>query len=118
MGELLIRFAIGGLVVSLFASLGDVFRPKSFAGLFSAAPSVALATFGLTIAKRGHAYAALEARSMLLGVAAFLVYTLAVNCALMRTRAGVLASTLAALPLWVAVSFGLWALLVRGPRWL
>ena len=44
MMELLARFAIGGLVVSLFAMLGDVFRPKSFAGLFGAAPSIALST--------------------------------------------------------------------------
>jgi hypothetical protein len=39
--ELILRFLIGGTVVSLFAVLGDVFRPKSFAGLFDCAPSVA-----------------------------------------------------------------------------
>ena len=49
MSELLIRFVIGGVVVSLFAMLGDVLRPKSFAGLFGATPSIALATVGLTI---------------------------------------------------------------------
>lgn len=118
MGDLLIRFAIGGLVVSIFSSLADVFRPKSFAGLFAAAPSIALATFGLTIAKQGHVYASVEARSMLLGAAAFIVYSQAVCWLLMRVRAGALASTLAALPLWLAVSFGLWALLLRGPSWL
>ena len=42
--DLLLRFLIGGLVVSVFALVGDLFRPKSFAGLFSAAPSVALAS--------------------------------------------------------------------------
>src|SRR4051794_26826017 len=42
--EYVIRFFIGGLIVSIFAALGDIFRPKSFAGLFDAAPSVALAT--------------------------------------------------------------------------
>jgi hypothetical protein len=40
--ELAFRFIVGGLVVSLFAVLGDVFKPKSFAGLFGAAPSVAM----------------------------------------------------------------------------
>ena len=35
--------------MSLFAILGDPLKPKSFAGLFGAAPSVALATLGLTI---------------------------------------------------------------------
>jgi Protein of unknown function (DUF3147) len=43
MTQFLIRFVIGGLVVSVFAICGDVLRPKSFAGLFGAAPSVALA---------------------------------------------------------------------------
>ena len=53
--ELVIRFLVGGLVVSLFAVLGEVFRPKSFAGLFGAAPSIALATIGITIAHHGKA---------------------------------------------------------------
>ena len=52
MSEILLRFLIGGAVVSAFALLGDLFKPKSFAGLFGAAPSVALATLGLTVAKR------------------------------------------------------------------
>jgi hypothetical protein len=53
--ELVIRFLVGGLVVSLFAALGEVFRPKSSAGLFGAAPSIALATIGITIAHHGKA---------------------------------------------------------------
>jgi hypothetical protein len=47
--QLLIRFIVGGAVVSLFAALGDAVKPKSFAGLFAAAPSVAMATLGLTM---------------------------------------------------------------------
>jgi hypothetical protein len=39
--EVFIRFLIGGLFVSAFAVLGDGLKPKSFAGLFGAAPSVA-----------------------------------------------------------------------------
>ena len=46
MMDLVLRFVIGGLVVSSFAVLGDMLKPKSFAGLFGAAPSVALATLG------------------------------------------------------------------------
>ncbi len=86
MGELLIRFMVGGLVVSGFAMLSDVFRPKSFAGLFGAAPSVALATVVLTIAHDGKAYAALEARSMVLGALAFLLYAALVSWALMHYK--------------------------------
>jgi hypothetical protein len=39
--EYMIRFLAGGVIVSLFAMIGDVLRPKSFAGLFGAAPSIA-----------------------------------------------------------------------------
>ena len=35
--DLGIRFLFGGGIVSLFVLLGDVFKPKSFAGVFSAA---------------------------------------------------------------------------------
>jgi len=45
--QYILRFLIGGAVVCLFAALGDALKPKSFAGLFSAAPSIALASLGL-----------------------------------------------------------------------
>jgi hypothetical protein len=38
MGETFVRFIIGGLFVSAFAVLGDILKPKSFAGLFGATP--------------------------------------------------------------------------------
>jgi len=38
MTEYVIRFLVGGAVVSAFPMLGDLLRPKSFAGLFGAAP--------------------------------------------------------------------------------
>ena len=74
MKEILFRFLIGGIVVSCFAILGDLFKPKSFAGLFGAAPSVALATLGLSVGSQGNSYAATEARSMFLGAIAFFAY--------------------------------------------
>lgn len=40
---------LGSLIVSAFAVVGDVLRSKGFAGLFGAAPSVALATLSLTL---------------------------------------------------------------------
>jgi hypothetical protein len=45
----IVRFLIGGAIVSMFAALGDVLKLKSFAGLFGVAPSVALASLGLAI---------------------------------------------------------------------
>jgi hypothetical protein len=111
MNEYVIRFIVGGVIVSSFATLGEVFRPKSFAGLFGAAPSIALATIGLTIAKHGHLYAAVEARSMIFGAVAFFLYAMTSSFVLMRYKPHALFTTIALLPLWFAASFGLLALL-------
>ena len=108
MKVILIRFLIAGIAVSAFAVLGDLFKPKSFAGLFGAAPSVALATVGLTVASDGPHYAATEARSMIAGAIAFFVYACCVSWILMRGRLRALAVTVSALPVWVVVAFGLW----------
>jgi hypothetical protein len=113
MTEIFLRFAIGGVVVSAFAILGDLFKPKSFAGLFGAAPSLALATLALTIINEGVAYAALEARSMIVGAVAFCAYACCVSYVLMRyrVRASVIASPL--ILLWFGLSISLWALWLR-----
>jgi uncharacterized membrane protein (GlpM family) len=108
--ELVIRFLVGGLVVSLLAILGDVLRPKSFAGLFAAAPSVALATIGLTIHKEGKAFAALEAKTMILGAVAFLVYAALASLILRRGKVSALVTSVVLMPVWFGLSFGLLAL--------
>jgi hypothetical protein len=38
MTPVVFRFFVGGVVVSIFAILGDLLKPKSFAGLIGAAP--------------------------------------------------------------------------------
>lgn len=113
MEELMIRFVIGGLFVTAFAMIGDVLRPKSFAGLFGAAPSVALATLSLTIIKQGSGYAATEARSMTLGAVAFFAYAFVSSWALRRFRKGTLATTICCMPIWFLVAFPLCLLLKR-----
>ncbi|HEV2577528.1 MAG TPA: DUF3147 family protein [Acidobacteriaceae bacterium] len=111
MSDLIIRFLVGGVVVSVFAILGDVLYPKSFAGLFSAAPSVALATLALTIHKDGKLYAAQEVKTMLLGCAGFLVYAVLVRCVLRRYRASANVISIVLIPVWFAVTLGTWILL-------
>ena len=113
MKVIFIRFLIGGGVVSIFAILGDLFKPKSFAGLFGAAPSVALATLGLTVASDGKSYASIEASSMMAGACAFFVYASCVSWVLMHGRAKALSVAVSALPVWGAVAFGLWYLCLR-----
>jgi len=107
------RFLLGGLVVSVFAVIGDVLRPKSFAGLFGAAPSVALATLSLTVAGEGKHYAALEARSMIAGALAFFIYALACVHLMAKKHLGAAPTTLSMLLGWAICAFGIWSLFLR-----
>jgi len=111
--ESVIRFLIGGVVVSAFALVGDLFKPKSFSGLFGAAPSVALATLGLAIAKHGSFYTATEGRSMMAGAVALSLYSQVVSWLLIRYRWHALVATLITILLWLGVAFGIWSVLLR-----
>ncbi len=111
--QILIRFIIGGGVVSVFALIGDVLKPKSFAGLLGAAPSVALATLGLTVATEGAPYAAIEGRSMIAGAIAFFIFASLVSWILMRYSFRALWVTLGAMPFWFAVALGLWSVALK-----
>ena len=105
-GELLLRFVLGGAIVSLFALAGELFKPKTFAGLFGAAPSVAIATLSLAFAKQSAGYVSMEARSMLVGCLALFCYS--VLCAVLATRRPVPVWLGAALAWagWMAVALG------------
>ena len=107
MMEYVARFLIGGIVVSAFAMLGDILRPKSFAGLFGAAPSVALATLGIALVQHDAHYAALQGQSMIWGAIALFAYSIVVCQLLMRLHWNALAASLAALIAWFAVALGL-----------
>jgi len=108
--ELVVRFVLGGVVVTAFAVLADVLQPKSFAVIFGAAPSVALATLGLTFASHGGSYAGLEGRSMIAGSAAFLLYAVLTSRLLLKRTGNTLVVACAA---WLAMAFGLWGLFLR-----
>ena len=110
MTEYVIRFIAGGVVVSAFAMLGDLLRPKSFAGLFGAAPSVALATLGIAIYRHGAGYAALQSEAMMAGAVALAVYSVVVCHLLVRTRLRATPATLLSLVVWLIAAFGLLAL--------
>lgn len=107
MGEYLIRFIAGGAVVSIFALIGDVLRPKSFAGLFGAAPSIALVSLFLAAFAHGLEYVTTEAKSMIAGAAALSAFSLGMVHLLMKTNFSVGVAALACLSIWLAVSFGL-----------
>ncbi len=108
MREILLRAVLGGVVVSIFALLGDLLKPKSFAGLFGAAPSIALASLALAVRQHGGAYASVEARSMILGAVAFYVYATVASWLMIRKKWAALPVTSVALMLWLACALGLW----------
>ena len=116
-GELLIRFVVGGLVVSAFAVLGDMLKPKTFAGILGGAPSVALATLALAFWGEDVEYVALEARSMLAGAVALIAYSLLVCRLLLRSHGSAPVSSVvatgAAWLVWLAVALGIWSVMRR-----
>ncbi|PYV70247.1 MAG: hypothetical protein DMG97_19700 [Acidobacteria bacterium] len=116
MKDLVIRFIIGGFVVSLFSVISDLFKPKTFAGLFGAAPSVALASLVLTALKHSKEMAAVEARSMIIGALALFIYATFVSYLLLylllKFRLPALWASLSSLLLWLAAAAGLWSLLL------
>jgi uncharacterized membrane protein len=105
--EYVVRFLVGGVVVSAFAMLGDILRPKSFAGLLGAAPSVALATLGITVYRHGLGYAAQQTSAMTMGALALAVYSVVVCQLLIRTRLRAAPATLLSLVVWLIVAIGL-----------
>lgn len=111
--EIVYRFLVGGAIVSGFSVLGGLFKQRSFAGLFAAAPSVALATLSLTLAREGTRFASIESRSMIAGAAGFFVYACAVTLILARYHTKTLLTSSALLVLWLATSLGLWFAFLR-----
>lgn len=115
LAEIGFRFLMGGALVSVFAIVGQGFKPQTFSGLFGAAPSVAIATLGYTHAKHGTAYVLGECRSMIVGALAFTIYGLA--CIVLAKREHLHVWIAAALS-WIAwlgvAAVGVGALLLAG----
>jgi hypothetical protein len=111
--QLILRFLIGGGVVSFFAVMGDVLKPKSFAGLFGAAPSVALATLALTIKANGRAYAAQECRSMIAGAAAFVLYAYVCMRLMAKYNVSAIWAALLSIFVWLGMAIPVWFLVLK-----
>jgi hypothetical protein len=105
--QAIVQFIVGGAFVSAFAVLADVLKPKSFAGLFGAAPSIALATLLLTITHDGVSYAAIESRAMIAGAIAFCIYAWCVAFLLMRWNYSASFVTPLLLLIWLGIAIGM-----------
>lgn len=109
--EYILRFLAGGVAVSAFAVLGDALRPKSFAGLFGAAPSIALATILITLSQKAAPFVAAEGRSMIVGALALAAYSWTVCVLLKKLMMSSLTATMLALIAWFAVALGITSML-------
>jgi hypothetical protein len=113
--EYALRFLAGCIAVSAFATLGDTLRPKSFAGLFGAAPSIALATLLMTLSHKGAPFAALEGRSMIVGAFALAAYSWVVCVLLKKYLLSSWTATTAAMVIWFVAALGGSAVLFQVP---
>jgi hypothetical protein len=71
--SILLRAVAAGVLVTAFALLGSALHPKKFAGIFSGAPSVALANLGVLAVMKGSSDVAASLTGMVLGATAFVV---------------------------------------------
>lgn len=108
LSELILRFVFGGFFVSSFALLGDALRPRSFAGLTGAAPSVALSSLILVAATKGLMPVAAEAKTMSLGVIAFFLSALLIRTLIVRLKFSWPITVLVIVSSWGAFTSALW----------
>ena len=75
---------VGGVFVAAFALIGASMQPKSFAGLFSAAPSIALAALTITLLTDGSSDAKDQALAMVFGALALVLFCMLAAVAIGR----------------------------------
>src|SRR5258705_211574 len=92
----------------VFSALGEIFEPKTFSGLFGAAPSVAIASLALTYQTNGANAVATSAHWMLIGTVAMLAYTRACIATTRRHGLPVWLGASASWFVWIAVALLLW----------
>jgi hypothetical protein len=110
-GVVLLKGIVGGILVVLFAVLGEIVRPRSVAGVTSGAPSVAAAGLLVTLLTSGVAMAWNLSLGMVAGAIALVTWCLVGVDAVKRF--GGLKGSLAATGVWFTVAFALWAVVLR-----
>ena len=82
----IVKTVLGGVLVVAFAVLAQTLQPKRFAGVFAAAPSVALASLSVTVIDKGPLDARASCAGMAAGAVGFVVYCLIAPAAIRRWR--------------------------------
>ena len=99
---LLAKGLAGGTLVVAFALLSESLSPKRFAGLFSAAPAVALAGLVIVVLDKGSHDAHENAVGMIAGSAGMIAYAACVIPLLRRARAS--RAAVVAIAGWVSIA--------------
>lgn len=102
---LFVRALAGGSLVVAFAVLSDAIKPKMFAGLFSAAPSVATASLVVTGLAMGASKDAKYASGMIAGAIGLVFFCFA--AAPLVRRLGAIAGSALGWLAWAVPSFAL-----------
>jgi len=95
-----VKAVVGGCLVVALSMLSDAFKPKAFAGLFAAAPSVAIASLALTAGLTGSSRAAQAAVSMVAGAVGLVAFC--ATAALLERKVGAVVSSGIAWLSWAA----------------
>lgn len=98
----LLRFLAGGALVCAFTAISQVFKPKRFAGIFSAAPSVLVAGLAVTLLSKGQNVATTTAEGAIAGAVGLIAYCLVSTPAIRRFKA--IRGAIASLAAWLAVA--------------
>lgn len=107
------KAALGGLLVVVFAVFAETLSPKRFAGVFAAAPSVALASLLVTVMDKGPEDAREACLGMTAGAVGFVGYGLVAPMVMRSWGAARGAAT--ALLGWVLVTAAVLPLAVASP---
>jgi uncharacterized membrane protein (GlpM family) len=106
----LVKALAGGSLVVVFALLSESLRPKRFAGLFGAAPAVAIAGLAVTLVSKGVVDARDDSLGMIAGSVGLAAYACATVLLLKRTRP--LISSIAGLAVWLGIAVAIAVLLI------
>lgn len=110
-GILALRGLAGGTLVVVFALISEAVKPKAFAGIFAAAPSVAVASLTITVLTDGAAKARLSSMGMVAGGVGMALCCIVAVATIPQMKA--LKGSLVAIAAWLAVALGLyWAVFI------
>lgn len=101
----------GGALVVAFSLVGAALEPKRLAGIFSAAPSIAIAGLVVTVVTLGDRAASEAAVGMLFGAAGFVAFSVLVRPLIARMSA--VAASVFGCGAWIVVAAGGYLLAFR-----